>query len=114
MMNPTLRKSSLAACAVLLFAVVSFAPADHAPVKHRVLICEYGQTAHRLIELAPDGKIAWEHKVPAVAVCFVPLPDGHVLYADFGKPGRVREVDRNQKVVWEYQPTCEQVVCLER
>jgi hypothetical protein len=114
-MNPITVRHLVAIGMVMCIAHATRArAADPAPVRHRVLLCEYSQAAHRLLELSPDGKITWEHKVPAVAVCFVPLAGGHVLYADFGKPNRVREVDRDQKVVWEYQPTCEQVVCLDR
>ena len=83
------------------------------PVKHRVMLCEYG-SVHRLVELDPDGKIAWEHKVPDVVVCFQALAEGKVVYADFGNPNRIREVDREQKVIWEYLPKCEQVIGLER
>jgi hypothetical protein len=100
-------------CTLCLFASAHPAPAAE-QVHHRVMLCEYGSTTHRLLELDAAGKIIWEHKVPSVAVCFQPLADGHVIYADFGTPNRIREIDRDQKVVWEYRPQCEQVVGLER
>lgn len=96
-----------------LFAWALTCAAADEPTRHRVLLCEYG-SVHRLIEVDPDGKAAWEHKCPSVAVCFQALPGGHVVYADFGNPNRIQEVDRDQKVVWEYLPKCEQVIGLER
>lgn len=81
-------------------------------VIHRVMICDYG--GHRLVEFAPDGKVVWEHKVPGAAVCMQTLPGGNIVYADFGNPNRIREINRDQKVIWEYLPRCEQVIGLER
>jgi hypothetical protein len=102
------------ACLTLfLLACATPSRAADAPIKHRIMICEYG-TLHRLLELDGEGKLTWEHKAPGVIVCFQPLPNGNVVYADFGNPIRIREVNREQKVIWEYTPKCEQVIGLER
>lgn len=80
------------------------------PVKHRIMFAEYGQGPNRLVELDADGKVTWEHKFPSIAVLFQVLPDGHVLYGYGGKPTGVREIDRKQKVVWDYESKCPQVL----
>lgn len=80
------------------------------PVKHRILFAEYGNGPNRLVEVDAAGKVTWEHKFPSIAVIFQVLPNGHVVYAYGGKPTGVREIARDQKVVWEYQSKCPQVL----
>ncbi len=87
------------------------------PVKHRIMICEYSDKAHRLVQIGPEGEIEWEHPFPSIAVCFR-LPkggaDGPVLFADGGHPTGVVEVDRNHQVTFEYRAACEQVLACDR
>ena len=80
------------------------------PVKHRITFAEYGKGPNRLVELDADGKVTWEHKFPSIAVIFQVLPDGHVLYGYGGKPTGVREIDRKEKVIWDYESKCPQVL----
>ena len=42
--------------------------------------------------------------------CSYFTPEGRVLYAHGGKPTGVREIDRDQKVVWSYESKCPQVL----
>jgi hypothetical protein len=108
----------LAAAGVILLAC-SLAPTMAAEgldaatpqVKHRIMVCEYSDAAHRLVEIDPAGKLAWEHKFPSVAVCFRLAGDGRVLFADGGNPTGVREVDRQHRTVFDYRAKCEQVMC---
>ena len=81
-----------------------------APVTHKIMVCEYSDAAHRLVEIGADGKLTWEHKFPSVAVCFRMLPDGSVVFADGGSPTGIQQVDRNHKVVFDYRAKCEQVL----
>jgi outer membrane protein assembly factor BamB len=98
---------------ILLFASLALA-GDSRPGR-RLLIAQYqGPGGNRLLELDPEGKIAWEHKVPSLCVIFQRLPDGHVVYAYGGKPTGVQEVDRDRKVVWNYVSRCPQVLSCER
>jgi hypothetical protein len=85
------------------------------PVKHRILVAEYGEEKNRLLEISPEGKVDWEHKFPGIAVIFQPLSGGNVLYAYGGETTTgVREVNRDGKVVWEYKSDCPLVLGCER
>jgi hypothetical protein len=95
-------------------APLSAALAEDAPVKHRFLVVEYGRAGNRLLEVSRDGKLVWEHKFPSICVIFQVLPNGNILYAYGGKPTGVREINREQKVVWDYQSRCPQVLGCER
>jgi prepilin-type processing-associated H-X9-DG protein len=53
----------------------------------------------RVMILAPDGKVTWEHKTGLVHDAWM-LPTGNVLYAD----GSVTEVTPDHKVVFQYKP----------
>jgi outer membrane protein assembly factor BamB len=79
------------------------------------MIAQYeGPGGNRLLEVSAEGKLIWEHKVPSLCVMFMPLPNRHVLYAYGGKPTGVREIDRDQKVVWDYKSRATQVLSCER
>lgn len=95
--------------ALAVFGVTGAADAAD-PVKHRIMFAEYGKGPNRLVELDAAGKVTWEHKFPSIAVIFEVLPKGHVVYAYGGKPTGVREIDRDQKVVWDYESKCPQVL----
>jgi outer membrane protein assembly factor BamB len=84
------------------------------PVKHRVLFAEYGKGPNRLVELDADGKVAWEYKLPSLAVIFQVLPEGRVLFAHGGNPTGVTEIDRDKKEVWSQLSKCPQVLGCER
>lgn len=107
-------RPALAAVAVLL----PFLCAADAPVSpsggHRLMVVEYDHGNSRLIEFAPDGKITWQQKLPALSVMFQPLDDGHVLVSFTGTPTGVREIDRERKTVWEYQSKAAEILSFER
>jgi hypothetical protein len=79
-------------------------------VSHRIMVCEYSDKAHRLVEIDGDGKVAWEHKFPAIAVCFRMTGDSKVVFADGGSPTGIVEVDRKNKTTFDYRANCEQVL----
>ncbi len=95
---------------LLLLTFLAAATADPAPIRHRLMVAEYGKGPNRLLELDPDGKLVWEHPFPSIAVIFQVLPNGHVLYAYGGKPTGVQEIDRDRRVVWNYESACPQVL----
>lgn len=101
-----------------VFAIISGLPialADDAPVRHRIMVVEYGAgEKNRIIEVSEEGRITWEHRPPSLCVHCQPLPNGHVVYAYGGNPTGVREVDREQRVVWNYVSKCEQILTCER
>ncbi len=100
-------------CSLLLGA--SLLSAAEPARGRRIMVAQYqGPGGNRLIEVSAEGKVVWEHKVPSLCVIFQPLPGGHVLYAYGGKPTGVREVDRDQKVVWDYVSRCPQALSCER
>ena len=103
---------------VVLLAHVSALPAalaDGKPVRHRIMVVEYGAgEKNRLIEVSEEGRITWEHRPPSLCVHCQPLPNGHVVYAFGGSPTGVLEVDREQRVVWNYVSQCEQILTCER
>jgi hypothetical protein len=84
--------------------------ASSKPVTHRIMVCEYSDAAHRLIEFSPEGKLTWEHPFPSIAVCFRIRDNGQVVFADGGNPTGVQEVNRDHKVVFDYRAKCEQVL----
>lgn len=102
----------------LFVASVTFSAAARGgaadPVQHKIMFAEYGKGPNRLVELDAKGKVTWEHKFPSIAVIFQVLPNGNVVYAYGGKPTGVREIDRDQKEVWNYESKCPQVLGLER
>ena len=101
---------------LLVSALLGVAGAASAaePVKHRIMFAEYGKGPNRLVELDAAGKVTWEHKFPSIAVIFHVLPGGNILYAYGGKPTAVREIDRKEKEVWNFESKCPQVLGCER
>ena len=87
---------------------------ENAPVKHRILVAEYGNTGNRLLEVSASGELIWEHKPPSLCVMFEPLPNGNVVYAYGGKPTGVQEVNRQHEVVWDWVSKSEQVIGMSR
>jgi len=89
--------------------------AGEEPHRHRILLAQYqGPGGNRLIEVSADGKLTWEHKVPSLCVIFQVLPDHHLVYGYGGTPTGVQEIDREQKVVWNYVSHSPQVLGCER
>jgi hypothetical protein len=84
------------------------------PVRHRILLAEYGKGPNRLIEVSADGRLVWEHRFPSTAVIFQVLKGGHVLYGYGGKPTGVQEVTGDHRVVWDYVSKSQQVFGCER
>ena len=79
------------------------------------MVAQYqGPGGNRILEVSPEGKVVWEHKVPSLCVMFQLLPNDHVVYAYGGKPTGAREIDREQKVVWDLVSSCPQVLSCER
>lgn len=79
-------------------------------VSHRIMICEYSDAAHRLVEISTEGKLTWEHRFPSVAVCFRMTGEGKVVFADGGNPTGIQEIDRNHNVTFDYRGECEQLL----
>ena len=84
--------------------------ASNAPVKHRIMICEYGSAAKRLAEFSPDGKLTWEHKFPALAVCFRKTAADNIVFADGGVPTGIQVINKDHKIVFDYRSKCEQIL----
>ena len=80
------------------------------PTRHRVMIAEYGSAARRLVEFSADGKLTWEHKFPALTVCFRMTGDGKILLADGGVPTGIQLIDKDHKIVFDYRSKCEQIL----
>ncbi len=87
---------------------------EAAPVRHRILFFEYGNTPNRMVEVDEAGKIVWEYKPPSIAVIFQVLPNGNVLFGYGGKPTGAMEIDRKGKTIWNYESHCPQVFGCER
>ena len=81
--------------------------------RHHFMFMQYSP-GNRIVELSTDGQILWEHPLPGLAVMFQELKNGDVVYAYGGSPTGVQEVDRQHKVVWNYNAKCEQVLGFSR
>src|SRR5689334_14237705 len=59
-------KLTLPIASLLVLTSVSLVRAADppAPVAHKIMVCEYSDAAHRLVEIGADGKLNWEHKFP--------------------------------------------------
>ena len=79
-------------------------------VTHRIMVCEYSDAAHRLVEISAEGKLTWEHTFPSIAVCFRITGDGRVVFADGGNPTGIQEIDRQHKTTFDYRAKCEQML----
>src|SRR6185369_14166431 len=104
-------------CTAMLAMVgcLSGAVADERPVRHRIMVVEYGAgDKNRIIEVGEEGRMKWEHRPPSICVQCQPLANGHVVYAYGGTPTGVQEVDREHRVVWNYVGKCEQILTCER
>lgn len=106
----------LVTCVVLSLAAFTAIAKDDAPTpaKHRIMVAAYEGGQSRLVEISPDGKQAWDQKLPPVAVVFHPLENGHVLFAHSGNPTGVEEVDRKGDIVWKYHSKAAEVLGFER
>ena len=106
----------LLGCAIVLSmnSADARAKGTDAPVKHPIMVCEYSDVAHRLVEVSPDGELQWQHKFPSIAVCFRMADDGKVIFADGGSPTGVTMVDRDHNIVFDYRARCEQVLACDR
>ena len=84
------------------------------PVTHRVLLVEYDHGHNRLMQVAADGKLEWEQKLPNLTVMFQRLPGGHILCPHGGQPAGVSELDAAHQVVWEFKSHAPEVLGGER
>jgi outer membrane protein assembly factor BamB len=100
----------LASALLLLAFCAGTAGRADAPIRHRLLLTEYGKGPNRLLEVDETGKLIREQRFPSISVIFQVLPDGHTLYAYGGKPTGVQEVDRDGKVVWNFESQSPQVL----
>lgn len=107
-LTPSLRP--LASALLLLALCAGTAGRADAPIRHRLLLTEYGKGPNRLLEVDETGKLIREQRFPSISVIFQVLPDGHTLYAYGGKPTGVQEVDREGKVVWNFESQSPQVL----
>jgi hypothetical protein len=99
----------LSACSLTLAQTPGTPPLK----QHHFLFMQYSP-GNRIVELSADGSILWQHPVPGLAVMFQELKNGNVMYAYGGSPTGVQEVDRDHKVVWNYNAKCEQVLGFSR
>ncbi len=104
----------LALCVTAVSHAEDAAGRPGTPVRHRIMVCEYSSTAHRLAEFSADGRLEWEHPFPNIAVCFRMAEEGRVVFASGGAPTGVQEVDRNHNTTFAYQAKCEQVLTCDR
>jgi len=106
-------RALLVCCGILLcFSLLS---AGEARRGRSLMLAQYsGPGGNRIVEVSPEGKVVWEHKVPSLCVMFQVLPNRHVVYAYGGSPTGAREVDRDQKVVWDSPRPCPQTLSCER
>lgn len=114
-MRPFLARSTrtvlLAMLAVAFSLCVSNQARAEAPAGgRRLLFFEYGKGPNRMLRLDGQGKVAWEHLPPSIAVIFEVLPNGNILYAYGGKPTGVREITPNGREVFNYVSQCPQVL----
>jgi len=100
------------AISMFLFAALP-CPADE-PIKHRILLAEYGRGPNRLLEIDRDGKMTWEYRLPGLSVIFQPLANGNILFAQGSNGTGVVEIDREKKVVWKHLSKSQQVLGCER
>lgn len=103
-------------CGLVVLASLTSSPAisgsgdEPKPVIHRIMICEYSDAAHRLVEISTEGRLTWEHRFPSIAVCFRMTGEGRVIFADGGNPTGIQEIDRNHNVTFDYRARCEQLL----
>lgn len=78
----------------------------------RIVVTDHGPGAEILGMAWPSGRILWRrpnHRGTEVSV----LPNGHVLYIEDPK-GVVTELDKEQKVVWQFKTTGASLVSAQR
>lgn len=105
----------LCMAALSMVCCISGALAEEPPVRHRIMVVEYGAgDKNRIIEVSDNGRLTWEHRPPSLCVQCQPLANGHIVYAYGGTPTGVQEVDREHRIVWNYVGKCEQIMTCER
>jgi hypothetical protein len=102
--------------AVFISALLVTVPTQAAdsPVRHRLLLTEYGKGPNRFIELDADGKLVREFRPPSITVIFEVQPSGNILFGYGGKPTGVREVTAQGETVFDYVSQSSQVFGCER
>lgn len=115
-LTPTMHSIARHLICIAIFAS-SFTISDHAadaPIKHRLLLTEYGKGPNRFVELDADGKMVWEFKPPSTTVIFHALPNGNILFGYGGQPTGVREITSRGETVFDYVSKSHQVFGCER
>ena len=101
--------------AVILFLLANTLPlspmadAGDAPIKHRLVLTEYGKGPNRLLELDAEGKLVWEYAPPSTTVIFEVQHNGNILFGYGGKPTGVREITSRGVEVFDYVSKSAQV-----
>ncbi len=88
--------------------------AADSPIRHRLLLTEYGKGPNRFVELDAEGRIVWEFKPPSITVIFQVLPNGNILFGYGGQPTGVREITSRGETVFDYVSSSHQVFGCER
>lgn len=88
-------------------AVAAFAQADASKITHSFLA-----TGPETRIVSGDGKVTWSY--PKATRDGWVLRNGNILLTLAGKPGSVVEVTRDQKVVWEYPGTQDEMDTAQR
>lgn len=96
-------------CLALVLTVTPHATADDSPIKHRLLLAEYGKGPNRLMELDANGKLVWEYTPPSTTVLFERLSNGNILFGYGGKPTGIREITSRGTQVFDYVSKSAQV-----
>lgn len=107
--STSLRLRFLRFFTLLALALRVSSQAADGPIKHRLLLAEYGSSANRLVELDADGKLVWEHQPPSTMVIFEVLENGNILYGYGGNPTGVREITGRGVEVFNYVSKSAQV-----
>jgi hypothetical protein len=106
--RPSLLRSSFG---LLTFALILTAhvAAEEGPIKHRLLLSEYGKGPNRLVELDSNGKVVWKYTPPSTTVIFEVQSNGNILFGYGGKPTGVREITSRGEQVFDYVSKSAQV-----
>ncbi len=89
--------------------LLSQADAEDVPIKHRLVLAEYGMGPNRLLELDAEGRLVWEYAPPSTTVIFEVQPSGNILFGYGGKPTGVLEITSRGAEVFDYVSKSAQV-----
>jgi len=116
-MHPTLQFQRLTCffiCTTAFLLSIASALTGAEPIRHRLLLTEYGKGPNRFVELDEQGKLVWEFQPPSTTVIFEVQPGGNILFGYGGKPTGVREITSRGETVFDYVSKSTQVFGCER